>query len=117
VVLIRWSVRHRGRALVDEQLSGPDGEERTARPLGGRTRSQELTIEGRGARDVVGEERDLADAAHVAISNSRRTSFSDVLRSVDGLRSPTMSAHGTSNVPAGYSFGREPGSTTERGGT
>src|SRR4026209_582516 len=53
----------------------------------------------------------------VAISNSRRTSLSEVLRSVDALREPTMSAHGKSYVPAGYAFGRVPGSTTARGGT
>ena len=46
--------------------------------------------------DVVCEERDLDELAHVAISNSRRTSLSEVLRSVDVLRSPTMSAHGSS---------------------
>ena len=32
-------------------------------------------------------------AAQTAISNSRSTSLSDVFRSVDALRSPTMRAH------------------------
>ena len=51
------------------------------------------------------------------ISNSRRTSFRLVLRSVFSLRQPTTSAHATSKVPAGNSFGRVPGTTTARGGT
>ncbi len=51
------------------------------------------------------------------ISNSRRTSFKLVLRSVFSLRQPTTSAHATWNVPAGKSLGRVPGTTTARGGT
>ena len=53
----------------------------------------------------------------VPISNSRSTSFRLVLRSVFGLRQPTTRAQATSNVPAGNSFGRVPGTTTARGGT
>jgi hypothetical protein len=56
----------------------------------------ELAVERPRRVDVVGEERDLDEVSYVAISNSRRTSFSDVLRSVDSLRDPTMSAHGRS---------------------
>jgi uncharacterized membrane protein YphA (DoxX/SURF4 family) len=51
------------------------------------------------------------------ISNSRRTSFKLVLRSVFSLRQPTTSAHATWNVPAGKTLGRVPGTTTARGGT
>ena len=51
------------------------------------------------------------------ISNSRRTSFKLVLRSVFSLRQPTTSAQETWNVPAGNSLGRVPGTTTARGGT
>jgi hypothetical protein len=47
---------------------------------------------------MVGEDRDPGElrTAHVAISNSRSTSLSEVLRSVDALRSPTISAQGRS---------------------
>ena len=51
------------------------------------------------------------------IPYSRSASFSDVLRSVDSLRWPMISAHARWYVPAGNSFGRVPGTTTERGGT
>ncbi len=51
------------------------------------------------------------------ISNSRRTSLRLVLRSVCSLRQPTINAHATSNLPAGNSFDRVPGTTTARGGT
>ena len=55
--------------------------------------------------------------SQTAISNSRRTAFNDVFRSVDALRSPTISAHWRPYVPAGNSFCRTPGRTTARGGT
>ena len=51
------------------------------------------------------------------ISNSRRTSLRLVLRSVFSLRHPTTSAQATSQVPAGNSLGRVPGTTTARDGT
>jgi hypothetical protein len=55
--------------------------------------------------------------SHTPISNSRRTSFKLVLRSVFSLRQPTTSAHETWKVPAGNSLARVPGRTTARGGT
>jgi thiosulfate dehydrogenase [quinone] large subunit len=51
------------------------------------------------------------------MSNSRRTSLRLVLRSVFSLRHPTTSAQATSQVPAGNSLGRVPGTTTARDGT
>src|SRR5271168_4089378 len=54
-------------------------------------------------------------ADQTAISCSRKTLSSDVLRSVEALRSPMTSAQGTPNVPAGNTLGSVPGMTTERG--
>ena len=53
-------------------------------------------VELRRCDQVVREQRDLRDASHVAISNSRNTSLRDVFRSVEALRSPTISAQGRS---------------------
>ena len=109
---------HGGRGtLVDEQLRVGRSEDGATRPLSDRSSAEKPAVEARGSIHIVREERDLDDGLHVAISNSRRTSFNEVLRSVDALRSPTISAHGRSYRPAGNSFGRVPGSTTERGGT
>jgi uncharacterized membrane protein YphA (DoxX/SURF4 family) len=55
--------------------------------------------------------------AQEPISNSRRTSLRLVLRSVFSLRHPTTRAQATSNLPAGNSLGRVPGTTTARDGT
>ena len=41
----------------------------------------------------------------------------EVFLSVDSLRFPMMSAHGTRYSPAGKVLGRVPGITTERAGT
>ena len=49
--------------------------------------------------------------------NSRNTEFSEVLRSVLAVRLPMISAHGIPYEPAGKSFWRMPGTTTERAGT
>ena len=43
--------------------------------------------------------------------------MSDVFRSVDAFRSPTISAHWSPYAPAANSFCRAPGSTTARAGT
>src|SRR5207302_6310641 len=48
---------------------------------------------------------------------SRSALFSDVLRSVDAVRIPTINAQPTWNSPAGNCLGRVPGTTTERAGT
>ena len=84
------------RALVHQELRVTEREERSAWPLGHGIDADEVSVERRDCVDVVGEEGDLGETAHVAISNSLRTSFNDVLRSVDALRVPTMSAHGRS---------------------
>src|SRR5262249_49514001 len=117
VILVGRPVFHSRRTLVDEDLRVTGREEGAARPLGDRRRADERSVERRHSGDVVGEQCDLGDAGHVAISNSRSTSFSEVLRSVESLRVPTMRAHGRSYDPAGNVFGLVPGSTTERGGT
>ena len=96
VVLIGWASIHRSRALVHEDLRDTSREDRASRPLRDWRRPHELAVERQRRVDLVGEERDLDERSQVAISNSRRTSFSDVLRSVDSLRDPTMSAHGRS---------------------
>ncbi len=95
MVLIGRTASHRVRTLVDEELGSADSESR--RPaLGIRIGTDEVAVEGTCSGDLVREQRYLGDIRQVAISNSRRTSFSDVLRSVDALRVPTMSAHGRS---------------------
>lgn len=96
VVLVRRTSVCRCRALVNEDLRLAGGEDSAARPLGHGRKADQVTIEVADGANVVGEERDLRHVRHVAISNSRRTSFSDVLRSVDLLRVPTISAHGRS---------------------
>ena len=55
--------------------------------------------------------------AYAPIPYSRSASLSDVFWSVDSARWPMISAQPTWYVPAGNSFGRVPGTTTERGGT
>ena len=96
VVLVRRPAVRAGRSLVDEDLGVTGCEDRAARPLGHRRGAHQRAVERGDGSDLVREERDLGDVSHVAISNSRRTSFSEVLRSVDSLRVPTMSAHGRS---------------------
>ncbi len=54
---------------------------------------------------------------HTATACSRNVCSSDVLRSVDAVRSPMTSAHGVPNTPAANVFGSEPGMTTLRGAT
>ena len=80
---------------------------------------EEEPEEDREARTiaVVGDDEANWSIVHVAIPCSRKASFRLVFRSVAALRVPTISAHGMSNVPAGYSLVRVPGITTERGGT
>src|SRR6185295_4711345 len=67
--------------------------------------------------EVVGDEEPDRTFRHVAMPCSRSASFRLVFRSVDSLRVPTISAQEMSYEPAGYSFVRVPGMTTERGGT
>ena len=54
-----------------------------------------------------------SSSGYAPISYSRSTSFNDVFRSVCSLRRPMISAQPSWNVPAGNSFGRVPGTTTE----
>src|ERR671933_487070 len=53
----------------------------------------------------------------VLMPNSRSAWFSDVLRSVEAVRWPTIRAQPTWNSPAGNWRRRVPGTTTERAGT
>jgi len=86
----------RARPLVDEELHRSGGVDRPSRPLGLERRAEQALVEAPRSVNVVRKERDFDELAHVAISNSRSTSFSEVLRSVEALRSPTMSAQGSS---------------------
>ena len=56
-------------------------------------------------------------ASYTLTLKSRSASFRLVFVSVDDLRSPMISAHGTWYVPAGKVFGYIPGMTTLRAGT
>ena len=96
VILVRRAVVHRAHPLVYEELDRSGGVDRPSRPLGLGRRTEQALVEAPRSVNVVREERDLDELAHVAISNSRSTSFSEVLRSVEALRSPTMSAQGSS---------------------
>ena len=58
----------------------------------------------------------VAVFGYAPISYSRKTSFSDVFRSVCSLRRPMMSAQPSWYVPAGNSFGRVPGRRPSRAG-
>ncbi len=81
---------------MDENLRGTGDEDRSVRPLGLGLDSEEVAVERLGCGHVGREERDFDDLSHVAISNSRKTSLRDVFRSVEALRSPTISAQGSS---------------------
>ena len=81
--------------FVDEELRGARGEDCLAGPLGLRLGREEAVVERLRCPDAIREEGYFGDPAHVAISNSRRTSLSDVFRSVEALRSPTISAQGS----------------------
>jgi len=96
VIFVRRSSGLLTRSLMDEEGPVADGELRATRPARFGLSAEQPPVEARDAVDVVGEECYLAEHAHVAISNSRSTSLSDVLRSVEALREPTMSAHGNS---------------------
>ncbi len=98
MILARRAAIHGAGALVHENLHFTDGERghHPTWPLGHRGGAGAFAVEGVRGGHVVREERDLDDVSQVAISNSRRTSLSDVLRSVDVFRDPTMSAHGRS---------------------
>ena len=70
------------------------------------------------ASAVVGDDEAHGPIVHVATPCSRSASFRLVRRSVEALRVPDdQRARDLSYVPAGNSFGRVPGITTERGGT
>ena len=96
VVLVRRTVLQRRRPLVDEYLQPAHVEEGASGPLGRGRGIGEVAIEPADRYDVLREQGGLCAVRHVAISNSRRTSFRDVFRSVDSLRVPTMSAQGRS---------------------
>ena len=76
----------------------PTAKQRAARPLRDRRRTYEVAIEGRSCRSTsLREQRDLADVLSCRdLELPGATSLSEVLRSVDALREPTMSAHGRS---------------------
>ena len=60
---------------------------------------------------IVGEQRNLSEISHVAISNSRRTSFSDVLRSVERISRSHDQRAGQVEGACRVLFGRVPGNT------
>ena len=105
----RTGVPHRPGGTPRVTGSGHDGEVRH-HPLRG--------ARGRGSspspgRSSANRTRPLAPIDPVLAQRVVQATF----RSVDSLRRPTISAHARWYVPAGNSFGRVPGTTTERGGT
>ena len=96
MILVRGAALDRSRTLMDEELDPAGGEDRASGPLCLRCDADQALVEARGRLHVVGEEGNLDGSSHVAISNSLRTSLSEVLRSVHALRSPTISAQGSS---------------------